>query len=120
MIKLLPGEYLSQILRRRNLFGLPLTLTTYQLGQVYPWHIHEFPTLFVLFAGEHRDPTRTVSYSQPPLSVVFHPTTGPHETTVGARGLIGLNAYCRRLTSLVKRLRPKGRRQSWSCSVAVR
>jgi AraC family transcriptional regulator len=32
-----------------------------------------------------------VSFDQPPLSAVFHPTTTPHATTTGPDGLVGIN-----------------------------
>jgi AraC family transcriptional regulator len=70
---------------------MPLTLTAYPAGEVYSWHVHEHPTLFVAFAGRHRDQTRQRAFDQPPLSAVFHPTTGPHSTVVGPGGLVGLN-----------------------------
>src|SRR5262249_24917625 len=78
-------------LRRRHFSDLTLALTTYPPGQVYPWHVHELPTLFIPLAGRHRDETRRSSFDQPPLSTVFHPTTGPHTTAIGPGGLIGLN-----------------------------
>jgi AraC family transcriptional regulator len=91
MRKLSRGEYLGRTLRRREIAGLTLTLTYYPSGQFYPWHVHESPTLFLLLAGQHRDEDRLQSFGQPPLSVVFHPTAGPHTTTIGPGGLVGLN-----------------------------
>jgi AraC family transcriptional regulator len=70
---------------------MPLTLTAYPSGRFYPWHAHELPTLFVQLAGQHHEETRGRSFDQPPLSVIFHPTTGPHTTAVGPDGLVGLN-----------------------------
>jgi AraC family transcriptional regulator len=91
MTKLPAGEYVGRVLRRRRLSGMTLTLTAYPAGAVYPWHVHEHPTLFVALAGRHRDQTRRRAFEQPPLSAVFHPTTGPHTTWVGPGGLVGIN-----------------------------
>jgi AraC family transcriptional regulator len=91
MLTLPSGEYLGRILRRMDLFGLPLTLTAYPPGHTYPWHVHEIPTLFVLLAGRHHDENRRASFDQSPLSTVFHPTQGPHATSVGPGGMIGIN-----------------------------
>jgi AraC family transcriptional regulator len=91
MRKLRRGEYLGAALRRREFFGLPLTITSYPAGGAYSWHVHELPTLFVLVAGQHRDENRRVTFQQSPLSVVFHPTIGPHTTAIGPDGLIGVN-----------------------------
>jgi AraC family transcriptional regulator len=91
MLTLASGEYLGRILRGTRLSGLPLTLTSYPPGHCYPWHVHEIPTLFVLLAGHHHDENRRTSFDQSPLSAVFHPTIGPHATSVGPRGMVGLN-----------------------------
>src|SRR5262249_36630901 len=74
-----------------RLDGLSLTVTAYSPQSTAPWHIHEFPTLFVLLAGQHHDENRHTSFEQTPLSVVFHPTTGPHVMSVGPDGLVGIN-----------------------------
>ena len=91
MLKLSCGEYLGHNLSRRTISGLPLTVTSYPAERVYPWHVHESPTLFLLLSGEHRGDTRTHSFHQPPLSVVFQPNNGPHATTIGLKGVVGLN-----------------------------
>jgi AraC family transcriptional regulator len=91
MLTLPSGEYLGGILRRTGLSDLPLTLTAYPPGVAYPWHVHEIPTLFVLLAGQHHDENRRVSFDQSPLSAVFHPTFGPHTTSVGPGGMVGIN-----------------------------
>jgi AraC family transcriptional regulator len=91
MMTLPSGHYLGGTLRRSRLFGSPLTLSAYPAGHAYPWHVHEVPTFFVLLAGQHRDQNRRTSFDQSPLSVVFHPTIGPHATTVGPRGMVGIN-----------------------------
>lgn len=91
VLTLSSGEYFGSILHRRRLQGLPLTLTAYPPGHTYPWHIHDIPTLFVLLAGQHHDENRRVSFDQSPLSVVVHPTHGPHATSVGPDGMVGLN-----------------------------
>jgi AraC family transcriptional regulator len=91
MLILSSGEYLGRLLHRAHLFGLPLTLSAYPPGHTYPWHVHEIPTLFVLLAGQHQDENRRVTFDQSPLSVVFHPVIGPHATSVGPDGMVGLN-----------------------------
>jgi AraC family transcriptional regulator len=91
MLRLSSGEYLGRNLRRTPLPDLPLTLTAYPPGHAYPWHVHEIPTLFVLLAGQHHDENRRASFDQSPLSVVFHPTQGPHATSVGPGGMVGIN-----------------------------
>jgi AraC family transcriptional regulator len=91
MIRLGRGEYLGRTLRSSRVAGLPLTVTFYPPGLISPWHVHENPTLFLLLSGEHRDETRQRTFGQPPLSVVYHPTTGPHTTRIGPTGLVGLN-----------------------------
>ena len=91
MLKLACGEYLGKPLRRMCVYGLPLTVTAYSPGRAFPWHVHEFPTLFVLLAGQHHDENRRDSFDQSPLSVVFHPTIGPHAMSVGPNGLVGIN-----------------------------
>lgn len=91
MLILPSGEYLGRLLHRSHLFGLPLTLSAYPPGHAYPWHVHEIPTLFVLLAGQHQDENRRVTFDQSPLSVVFHPVIGPHATSVGPDGMVGLN-----------------------------
>jgi AraC-like DNA-binding protein len=58
---------------------------------MYPWHTHEYPTLFIPLPGIHHDQTLAGAVEQPPLSVVFHPTTAPHATSVGQTGLMGMN-----------------------------
>jgi AraC family transcriptional regulator len=89
--RLSTGKFVGEVIRRRQSTTLPFTVTVYSPGQVYGWHAHEFPTLFVLFAGHHQDLTRGGSFDQPPLSVVFHPSSCPHATSIGPRGMIGLN-----------------------------
>ena len=91
MLILPSGEYLGRLLHQAHLFGLPLTLSAYPPGHTYPWHVHEIPTLFVLLAGRHQDENRRVTFDQSPLSVVFHPVIGPHATSVGPDGMVGLN-----------------------------
>ena len=91
MLRLSSGEYLGRNLRRSRLPDLPLTLTAYPPGHAYPWHVHEIPTLFVLLAGQHHDENRRMAFDQTPLSVVFHPTQGPHATSVGPDGMVGIN-----------------------------
>lgn len=91
MIRLARGEYFGRTLRSWRVVGLPVTVTYYPPGQVYRWHVHENPTLFVLLSGQHRDETRQRTFGQPPLSVVYHPTTGPHTTSIGPAGVVGLN-----------------------------
>jgi AraC family transcriptional regulator len=91
MLKLAAGEYLGKPLRRRCLSGLSLTVSTYSPRCAYPWHVHELPTLFVLLAGQHHDENRRESFDQSPLSVVFHPTIGPHATSIGLDGMVGIN-----------------------------
>lgn len=91
MLILPSGEYLGSLLHRSHLFGLPLTLSAYPPGHTYPWHVHEIPTLFVLLAGRHQDENRRMTFDQSPLSVVFHPVIGPHATSVGPGGMVGLN-----------------------------
>ena len=91
MLRLSSGEYLGRNLRRSRLPDLPMTLTAYPPGHTYPWHVHEIPTLFVLLAGQHHDENRRMAFDQTPLSVVFHPTQGPHATSVGPDGMVGIN-----------------------------
>jgi AraC family transcriptional regulator len=91
MLTLASGEFLGRTLRGTRFSGLPLTLTAYPPGHAYPWHVHEIPTLFVLLAGQHHDENRRASFDQSPLSAVFHPTIGPHATSVGPGGMVGLN-----------------------------
>ncbi len=52
MLKLASGEYLGKPLRRRCLYGLSLTVSTYSPRCAYPWHVHELPGLFILLAGQ--------------------------------------------------------------------
>jgi AraC family transcriptional regulator len=91
MTRLPAGEYLGRFLRRWRLSGLSLTVSVYPSRAMYPWHTHEHPTLFIPLAGVHRDQTRAAAVEQPPLSVVFHPSTAPHATSVGQGGLMGIN-----------------------------
>jgi AraC family transcriptional regulator len=91
MTRLPAGEYLGRSLRRWRLSGLSLTVSAYPARAMYPWHTHEHPTLFIPLAGIHHDQTRAGAVEQPPLSVVFHPTTSPHATSVGHSGLMGIN-----------------------------
>ena len=91
MLKLASGEYLGKPLRRRCLSGLSLIVSAYPPRQAYPWHVHELPVLFVLLAGRHHDQNRRTSFDQPPLSAVFHPTIGPHATSTGLDGMVGIN-----------------------------
>jgi AraC family transcriptional regulator len=91
MFLLASGEYLGTPLCRRHLHGLIMTITAYPCRRTYPWHVHEAPTLFVLLAGQHHDENRRTSFDQPPLSVVFHPTIGPHAMRVGPDRLLGIN-----------------------------
>src|SRR5262245_10784152 len=91
MLKLASGEYLGKPLRRRRLDGLSLIVSTYSPRGAYPWHVHELPGLFVLLAGQHHDENRRASFDQPLLSAVFHPTIGPHATSIGMGGMVGIN-----------------------------
>ena len=91
MLTLSPGQYLVGSLRHIRLPGWSLTLSAYPPGFSYTWHVHEAPTFFVLLRGQHHDRSRRGSFDQSPLSAVFHPTTGPHATRVGPRGMVGIN-----------------------------
>lgn len=91
MLKLSPGEYFGGILRRIELSGSPLTLTAYPPGDCCPWHVHELPTLFVLLCGHHHSENGQRCFDQPPLTVAFHPTVGPHATFAGPAGMVGIN-----------------------------
>src|SRR5262245_17536594 len=91
MLTLSSGEYLGGTLRRSRLAGSLMTLTAYAAEHAYPWHVHETPTIFVLLSGEHHEENGRASFDQSPLSVVYHPTVGPHATSVGPRGMIGIN-----------------------------
>jgi AraC family transcriptional regulator len=91
MLTLSSGEYFGGTLRSARLAGSTATLTAYSAGCECPWHVHESPTLFVLLSGRHRDESRRAAFEQPPLSVVFHPTKGPHATAVGPSGMVGIN-----------------------------
>jgi len=91
MTRLPAGEYLGRFLRRWRLSGLSLTVSAYPPRATYPWHTHEHPTLFIPLAGIHHDQTRAGAVEQPPLSVVLHPATAPHATSVGQSGLMGIN-----------------------------
>jgi AraC family transcriptional regulator len=90
-LRLTKGELLGRALARHVTEGLTLTLTAYPAGRSYARHVHEQATLFVLFAGNHRDETKSGAIDQPPLSIVFHPHDAPHGTVIGATGVIGLN-----------------------------
>lgn len=89
--KLGPGEYLGRTLWRRQVAGLLLTLSEYAPGLTHAWHTHAQPMFFLLLNGDHRDRTRREEYDQHALTNVYHPTTGPHATTVGPEGMLGLN-----------------------------
>lgn len=91
MLTLSSGEYLGKLVHRTRLLGLPVAVTAYPAGHSYPWHVHEIPTLFVLLAGQHHDENRRSAFDQSPLSAVFHPTQGPHATSVGPEGMVGIN-----------------------------
>jgi AraC family transcriptional regulator len=91
MLTLPAGQYLGDNLQRCRAADSPLTVTSYRAGHDYPWHVHEVPTLFVLLSGQHRDENRRFVIHQSPLSIVFHPTHGPHSTRVGPRGMVGIN-----------------------------
>jgi AraC family transcriptional regulator len=43
----------------------------------------------MLVAGRGLDRSRTQDYDQPPLTVVFHPTSAPHANEVGPGGVLG-------------------------------
>jgi AraC family transcriptional regulator len=93
-MKLAPGQFFGHTLRRREGAGLTLYLSQYRAGEEQPWHVHTHPTLFIPLCGDHRDHTRRQSHDQQELSAVFHPTAEPHASTVGPRGLLGLNLEC--------------------------
>src|SRR5262249_53841801 len=78
-------------LRRRDSAGLALFLSRYSPDEEQPFHVHAHPTFFISLQGEHRDRTRRTSLDQRELSLVFHPTDVPHGSSVGPRGLLGLN-----------------------------
>ena len=93
-MKLAPGQFFGRTLRRRDGAGLALYLSRYGAGDEQPWHVHTHPTLFIPLCGDHRDHTRRQSHDQQELSAVFHPTAEPHASSVGPRGLLGLNLEC--------------------------
>jgi hypothetical protein len=93
-MKLEPGTFFGNTLSRQARGGLLLTLTKYAPGQPQPRHVHANPTLYVLIAGDHRDQLRRADFDQLPLAAIFHPTTEPHSSLVGPRGMLGLNVEC--------------------------
>lgn len=90
-MRLAPGTYLGDTLRRTCGGGLWLTLSGYPPGLVEPWHVHSHPSLFVLLAGRQRDYSRRSAFDQPAWTPVFHPSTELHSGAVGPGGMLGLN-----------------------------
>jgi AraC family transcriptional regulator len=90
-MKLEPGKYFGATVRQQARQGLILTLSRYAPGQAQPWHVHANPTLYILIAGDHRDQVRRGELDQRPLTTVFHPTSEPHASLVGPRGMLGFN-----------------------------
>jgi AraC family transcriptional regulator len=86
-----PVSYFGQSLRDRRSAGLRLTLMRYPPGQAQPWHVHAYPTLFLLLSGRNCDQARHYTHDQAALTLVFHPTTEPHAAQVGPHGMVGLN-----------------------------
>src|SRR4051812_9500580 len=84
-------QYLWRKLWHRRGAGVALTLSTYQPHQATSFHIHANPTVFLLISGDHRDRWLKSELDQAPMTMVFHPTTEPHGTEVGPRGMVGLN-----------------------------
>jgi AraC family transcriptional regulator len=69
-------------------------VSRYPACQEQPLHVHARPTLFFTLHGDHRDRTRRGFIDLHELSPMFHPTGEPHASTVGPRGMLGLNLEC--------------------------
>jgi AraC family transcriptional regulator len=90
-MKLERGKYLGETIRQKSQHGLLLTLSKYAPSKAQPWHVHANPTLCLLIRGEHHDQVRIANFDQPPMTMVFHPTSEPHAGVIGPRGMLGLN-----------------------------
>lgn len=90
-MRLKAKQYLGGTLWQRRGVGVSLTLSSYRPWQTAPWHVHANPTVFLLISGAHRDHWLKNELDQSPMSMVYHPTTEPHATSVGPSGMVGLN-----------------------------
>jgi AraC family transcriptional regulator len=90
-MKLAPGRYFGEILHRRGGEGLAVNLARYRPGREQPFHVHAYPTFFVLVRGQHRDLTRRSDLDQDELALAFHATDEPHASAVGPEGMLGMN-----------------------------
>lgn len=89
--QLAPGHYLGSTLRSCEEGGLRLTLCTYEGSRRWKEHTHQNPGVMLLVAGQHRETVRSYSMVQPPMTLLFHPTTVPHSTETGPQGMLVLN-----------------------------
>jgi AraC family transcriptional regulator len=90
-MRLGPGEYFGTTAWEKRSGDLRLTLSVYPAGQAQPRHCHANPTFFLLLRGSHRDYSGHGEFDQPPLSLIYHPTTSAHAGESGAQDVRGLN-----------------------------
>jgi AraC family transcriptional regulator len=87
-MKLDPVPFFGRTLRERDCNGLGLNLGYYPAGR-QSLHVHAWPSFSVLVVGKGRERTRRDEYPQPPLSVVFNPSSEPHGNDIGPGGVLG-------------------------------
>jgi AraC family transcriptional regulator len=86
-----PGEYFGSTSQELKSERLTVSATRYEPLQEQPWHVHENPTFFVQLVGDHIDGAPSGDRLQPALSATYHPTTAPHRSRIGPRGMYGIN-----------------------------
>jgi hypothetical protein len=81
-MKASPIPYRGRLLLERQGPGLRASLGSYPSGR-QSLHVHARPSLSMLVAGRGVVRSRDQAHDQPPLTVIFHPTTAPHANDVG-------------------------------------
>jgi AraC family transcriptional regulator len=87
-MKLDPVPFFGRTLRERHCNGLVLNLGYYPPSR-QALHVHAWPSFSLLVTGKGRERTRRQEYDQPPLTVVFNPSSEPHANDIGPGGVLG-------------------------------
>src|SRR4051812_30562625 len=87
-MKLDPVPFFGRTLRERDCNGLGLNLGAYPPGR-QSLHVHAWPSFSIVVTGKGRERNRRDEYDQPPLAVVFNPSSEPHANDIGPGGVLG-------------------------------
>ncbi len=89
-MRLESGRYFGQTKLATSVGSATVTISDYS-QQEQPWHTHENETFFVNLRGVHLDTLPNGSFEQPVLSIVYHPRSLPHRSSIGPKGTCGMN-----------------------------